>query len=206
MGKCFASLYIGIKRWRYLVKIIKTEFPGLLIIQPDVFGDNRGWFMESYNKAKMQAENIDFEFIQDNQSFSASKGTLRGLHFQTGEMAQTKLVRCTRGALWDVCVDLRHGSPTYLKHFGIELNEQNKTQFIIPKGFAHGFITLSDNVEISYKVDTLYSREHDSGLKYNDQTLNITWPVLNDIEQIILSDKDLNLPNFEEKIYFTFKD
>lgn len=188
------------------MKITKTDFPGLLIIQPDVFGDNRGWFMESYNKEKLLAEGIEFDFIQDNQSFSEQKGTLRGLHFQTGDMSQTKLVRCTRGALWDVCVDLRLGSPTYLKSFGIELNDQNKMQFLIPKGFAHGFLTLSDNVEISYKVDNPYSKAHDSGLRYDDDTLNISWPKLDDVCQLILSEKDLKLPSFEDREYFTFEE
>lgn len=186
------------------MKITETEFPGLLIIQPDVYGDNRGWFMESYNKEKLAMAGIGIDFVQDNQSFSATKGTLRGLHFQFGNMAQTKLVRCTRGALWDVCVDLRLGSPTYLKHFGIELSEENKTQFLIPKGFAHGFLTLSDNVEISYKVDAYYSKEHDSGLRYDDAILNIAWPYEGEDSDLILSEKDLNLPNFEEKTYFEY--
>ena len=187
------------------MKIIETEFPGLLIIQPDVYGYNRGWFMESYNKSKLLSYGVDIDFIQDNQSFSAKKGTLRGLHFQTSYMSQTKLVRCTKGALWDVCVDLRSGSPTYLKYYGIELSEENKTQFLIPKGFAHGFVTLTDNVEISYKVDEYYSKEHDSGLRYDDKTLNISWPEIVSSDKITLSEKDLNLPNFEEKVYFEFK-
>jgi dTDP-4-dehydrorhamnose 3,5-epimerase len=188
------------------MKVIKTKFPGLLIIQPDIFGDNRGWFIESYNKSKLNSQGIDVDFIQDNQSFSAKKGTIRGLHFQTGEMAQTKLVRCTKGALWDVCVDLRFGSPTYLMNFGIELSEENKTQFLIPKGFAHGFITLSDNVEISYKVDQHYSKEHDAGIRYDDKILNISWPKIVSEESLILSEKDLNLPNFVNNTYFHYNE
>lgn len=187
------------------MKVIKTEFPGLLIIQPDVFGDNRGWFMESYNKSKLNDLGVKIEFVQDNQSFSAKKGTLRGLHFQHGEMSQTKLVRCTKGALWDVCVDLRLGSPTYLKYYGIELSEENKTQFLIPKGFAHGFVTLTDNVEISYKVDEYYSKEHDSGIRFDDEVLNISWPIDFNEGLITLSDKDFNLPKFENKVYFEYK-
>lgn len=187
------------------MKIIETEFPGLLVIQPDVYGDNRGWFMESYSKIKLLSYGVDYDFIQDNQSFSAKKGTLRGMHFQTGQRSQTKLVRCTKGALWDVCVDLRSGSPTYLKYYGIELSEDNKTQFLIPKGFAHGFITLTDNVEISYKVDEYYSKEHDSGLRFDDRILNISWPFVVNDEELILSEKDLKLPKFEDKIYFEFK-
>lgn len=187
------------------MKIIKTEFPGLYIIQPVVYGDNRGWFMETYSKVEFTKEGIRLDFVQDNQSFSASKGTLRGLHFQIGEMAQTKLVRCTRGKLWDVCVDLRHGSPTYLKYYGIELSEENKTQFLIPKGFAHGFITLSDNVEISYKVDNPYSKEHDSGIRYDDKVLRIDWPQLDYSRDLIMSEKDLNLTNLDDRIFFKYE-
>lgn len=188
------------------MNVKKTKFPGLTIIEPDVFGDNRGWFIESYNQNKFNEYGITFDFKQDNHSFSMLKGTLRGLHFQTGEMAQTKLVRCTRGSLWDICVDLRVGSPTYLDYFGIILSEENKTQFLIPKGFAHGFVTLTDNVEIMYKVDNFYSKEHDCGIRFDDPILNINWnEKLGNIDPV-LSEKDLNLSFLNENVYFNFNE
>ena len=146
------------------MRLEKTKIEGLVIIHPDVFGDNRGWFTESYNQQKYFALGIDVTFIQDNHSFSKEIGTLRGLHFQTGESAQSKLVRCVRGRLMDVCVDLRKDSPTFLQHELIELSEENKLQLFVPQGFAHGFVTLSEDVEIMYKVDAFYSKEHDSGI------------------------------------------
>lgn len=172
------------------MKIIKTEIKGLLIIEPRVFGDNRGWFYESYSRVNYLEQGLDCEFVQDNHSFSAQKGTLRGLHFQLDPKAQAKLLRCTRGAIMDVAVDLRKGSPTYKKWVSIELSAENKKQFFIPKGFAHGFLTLTDDVEVQYKTDEYYAPEYDRSIAYNDGELNVAWGV----ENPILSAKDKNAP------------
>lgn len=188
------------------MKIETTKFPGLLIIHPDVFGDNRGWFTESYNLNKFKDLGIETIFVQDNHSFSAQKGTLRGLHFQKGLAAQTKLVRCVKGALWDVAVDLREGSPTYMQWMGLELSAQNHLQFYIPQGFAHGFVTLTDDVEIEYKVDAFYSKEHDSGIRFDDPTVNVDWTLHLQGKEPILSDKDKNLQFLKDvKTDFKFK-
>lgn len=139
------------------MNMIKTEMDGILIIEPNVFGDHRGWFAETYSKANFKEFGIDIDFVQDNHSLSAQKGTLRGLHFQKNPMAQTKLVRCTKGKMLDVVVDLRKGSSSYKQWLGVELSEENKKQIFIPKGFAHGFVTLTDDVEVQYKVDEYYA-------------------------------------------------
>ena len=180
------------------MKVEQTKLLGLLIIIPDVFGDNRGWFTESYNKQKFIESGIETDFVQDNHSYSKDIGTLRGLHFQTGDFAQSKLVRCVRGRLMDICVDLRKDSPTYLQWEAIELSEENKLQIFVPKGFAHGFITLSNDVEIMYKVDAFYSREHDSGIRFDDPDLNIDWNSILPNTRFILSDKDKQLKTFKE--------
>ncbi|HCT63551.1 MAG TPA: dTDP-4-dehydrorhamnose 3,5-epimerase [Erysipelotrichaceae bacterium] len=180
------------------MRIEKTKLNDLIIIVPDVYGDNRGWFTESYNKQKYQALGIDVDFVQDNHSYSKEVGTLRGLHFQIGEFAQTKLVRCVRGRLMDVCVDLRKNSPTYLQWDAIELTETNKLQLLVPKGFAHGFVTLSEDVEIMYKVDTFYSKDHDSGVKYDDSDIGVDWDSFLPNVEFILSDKDKQLKPFKE--------
>lgn len=172
------------------MNILKTDFEGLLIIEPKVHGDNRGWFVESYSKKTFEDNNIFIDFVQDNHSMSALKGTLRGLHFQNNPKAQTKLVRCTKGAIIDVVVDLRKNSPNYLKHMCIELSSENYKQFLIPKGFAHGFLTLCDDVEIQYKVDEYYSKEHDRSIRFDDTELSINWG----IEDPIISEKDRNAP------------
>ncbi|NLZ53586.1 MAG: dTDP-4-dehydrorhamnose 3,5-epimerase [Thermoanaerobacteraceae bacterium] len=172
------------------MNLIKTEIEGVYIIEPRVFGDNRGWFMESYSKRVFQELGFDFKFIQDNHSYSALKGTLRGLHFQNNPMAQTKLVRCTRGKILDVAVDLRKGSPTYKKWVTVELSAENKRLFLIPKGFAHGFVTLTDDVEVQYKVDEYYSKEHDRSIRYDDPEIGIVWG----LDNLILSEKDKNAP------------
>ena len=179
------------------MRIEKTPLEGLIVIHTDVFGDHRGWFTESYNYEKYSELGIDTTFIQDNHSYSKEKGTLRGLHFQTGEFAQSKLVRCTKGRLLDICVDLRKKSSTYLQYYSIELRETNKVQLFIPKGFAHGFVTLEDDVEIMYKVDEYYSKEHDSGVHYRDPRINIDWQNLVQTNQFILSQKDENLKFLE---------
>ena len=178
--------------------VTKTEIEGLVVIDPDCFGDHRGWFMETYNEAKMKENGLDVVFVQDNHSKSLVKGTLRGLHFQNNPMAQTKLVRCTKGVILDVAVDLRKNSPTYKKWFSIELTEENKKQLYIPQGFAHGFLTLSDDVEVQYKVDNLYSKAHDRGIRYNDPEIGVDWgdiaPVLSekDTTSPMLKDSDVN--------------
>jgi dTDP-4-dehydrorhamnose reductase/dTDP-4-dehydrorhamnose 3,5-epimerase len=188
------------------MKIIKTEIEDVIIIKTKVLGDHRGWFTETYSKKELIKLGINIDFIQDNHSFSSQKGTLRGLHFQINPKAQTKLVRCTKGKIIDVAVDIRIGSPTYKKWVAIELSEENKKQLLIPKGFAHGFATLADDVEVQYKVDEYYSREHDRSLKYNDPELGIKWG----INRPILSQKDLNAPmlkdsdaNFSIKVLVT---
>lgn len=172
---------------------VETGIKDLYILEPDVFGDNRGWFSESYNKNKLSNLGINIDFIQDNHSLSVEKGVLRGLHLQTDPMAQTKLVRCTRGKILDVAVDLRKGSPTYLQHFSIELTSENKKQLLVPQGFAHGFITLSENVEVQYKVDQYYSKENDRSIKFNDPLFGIDWK----LSEFILSDKDKNALLYE---------
>lgn len=177
------------------MKIIETPIKDLVIIEPDVFGDHRGWFSETYNDEKMKANGLEFNFIQDNQSFSAVAGTLRGLHYQLAPKAQTKLIRATRGTIFDVAVDLRKNSSTYGKWFGIELSGENKKQLLVPKGFAHGFMTLTENVEVQYKVDELYSPENDRSLLWSDATIGIEWPL--SIEPVI-SEKDKNAPSFED--------
>lgn len=169
------------------MNIIKTKLDGVVVVEPKVLGDHRGWFMETYNEQVFKEAGIDISFVQDNQSFSATKGTLRGLHYQLNPKAQTKLVRCTCGSIYDVAVDIRKGSLTYGEWFGIELSAENKKQLLVPKGFAHGFMTLTDNVEVQYKVDELYSPENDRGISWNDPEIAVEWPM--DITPV-LSTKD----------------
>lgn len=178
------------------MEIIKTSIEGLVIIQPKLFEDERGYFMESYKEPFIIENFPDIHFIQDNESKS-SYGVLRGLHFQKPPFEQTKLVRVVYGKVLDVAVDLREGSPTYGKHHSIELSDENKLQFLIPKGFAHGFITLSDKVIFSYKVDAPYSAEHESGIHPLHNTFNLDWRVSR--KDIVISKKDFLLPNFTNK-------
>jgi dTDP-4-dehydrorhamnose 3,5-epimerase len=173
------------------VKITETQLKGVVILEPSIYGDHRGWFTETYSQAKLKHAGIELDFVQDNHSFSATKGTLRGLHYQLNPKAQTKLVRCTSGSIFDVAVDIRKGSPTFGKWFGVELSAENKKQLLVPQGFAHGFMTLTEDVEVQYKVDEVYSPEHDRGIIWNDSTINIDWPI--DIEPI-LSTKDEGAP------------
>jgi len=170
------------------MKITETKLSGVYIIEPQVFGDARGWFMETYNKLK--TPEIECEFVQDNHSFSAHKGTLRGIHFQKPPMAQAKLVRCSRGALMDFAVDLRPDSSSFKQWIGVELSAENKKQLFVPRGFGHGFISLTDDVEIIYKADNYYSPEHDAGVLWSDSDIGIDW----DCEKPILSEKDKVLP------------
>jgi dTDP-4-dehydrorhamnose 3,5-epimerase len=173
--------------------IIPTPLSGLLIIQPKVFTDARGYFYESYNIESFQKQGITDNFIQDNQSMSM-KGAVRGLHFQKNPHAQAKLVRVSRGSVYDVVVDIRTNSPTYGQHFGIELSEKNHTQLYIPVGFAHGFATLEDHTIFQYKCSALYNKESEGGVFWKDKEIGIHWPVSNPI----LSDKDLALPIFKD--------
>ena len=170
------------------MKITKTKLEGVVIIEPDVFGDNRGFFMESWNKKKMAEAGLDYDFVQDNHSKSTVKGTLRGIHFQKGDKAQAKLVRCVKGTVLDVAVDLRRNSPTFKQWVGVELSEENKKQLLIPRGFGHGFVTLTDDVEFLYKADNYYAPEADAGIRWNDPDIGVEWG----IENPILSDKDKN--------------
>lgn len=172
------------------MKITKTKLDGVVIIEPDVFGDNRGFFMESWNKEKMAELGLDYDFVQDNHSKSTVKGTLRGIHFQKDDKAQAKLVRCVKGAVLDVAVDLRKNSPTFKQWVGVELSEENKKQLLIPRGFGHGFVTLTDDVEFLYKADNYYAPEADAGIRWNDPEIGVEWGV----ENPILSEKDKKNP------------
>ena len=172
------------------MNIEKTSIDGLYIIDPKVFGDNRGWFCETYSQKTFEEAGLYADFVQDNHSFSEKKNILRGMHFQINPVSQIKLIRCTRGAVMDVVVDLRKNSPTYLKHEKVELTADNHKMFWIPKGFAHGFLTLTENCEIQYKVDALYSPEHDRSMLFSDQSVGIDWG----IDNPIMSDKDKNAP------------
>ena len=181
---------------------IKTKVDGAIIIEPDVFGDNRGWFMESYSKKKLADVGIDIDFVQDNRSFSAEKGTLRGLHCQTEPMAQAKLLTCLKGEILDVAVDIREGSPTYMKWVSVKLSEENKKMFYIPAGCLHGFVTLTDNVEVMYKVNNFYSPENDRSVRFDDPALGVEWGITNPI----LSQKDMNAPLLEDSdVEFIYK-
>ena len=172
------------------MNVIETTLAGVLILEPKVFGDARGWFMESWSKKKMEDAGIFVDFVQDNHSFSAEKGTLRGLHYQLNPMAQAKLLRVSRGTIFDVAVDIRRGSPTYAKWVGVELSAENHRQLFIPRGFAHGFITLTNDVEVLYKADNLYAPECDGNIRWDDPEIGIKWP----IDPVVLSDKDAAAP------------
>lgn len=167
------------------MKFIETELDGVYIVEPVVFGDNRGFFMESWSRREFENAGLFYDFVQDNHSLSV-KSTLRGIHFQQGDKAQAKLVRCVRGAVLDVAVDLRPGSASYKKWVAVELSGENKRQLLIPRGFGHGFLTLSDSAEFLYKTDNPYAPEAEGSIRWNDPELNIHWG----IEQPLLSDKD----------------
>lgn len=173
---------------------IKTDFPGLIIIEPTVFTDSRGYFFESYNENNFKEEGIDIKFVQDNQSKS-SYGVIRGLHYQLAPHAQTKLIRVLSGSILDIVVDIRKGSPTYSKTFSIELSAENNKQLFIPKGFAHGFSVLSETAEVIYKCDEFYNKESEAGIVFNDAALNIDWKI--PAASAIISDKDMIHPSIE---------
>ena len=177
------------------MNIINTEFPGLMIIEPKVFGDARGYFFESYNEKILADAGIQTVFRQDNQSFS-KYGVIRGLHFQLNPYSQAKLIRVIEGAIYDVALDLRKGSPTFGKWFGLELSAENKRQLYIPQGFAHGFSVLSEQSIILYKCDNFYNPQSEGGVLYNDPALNIDWKV--DATKATVSDKDKILPTFDK--------
>jgi dTDP-4-dehydrorhamnose 3,5-epimerase len=167
----------------------KTSVDGLLIIEPVVFNDERGYFMESFKKSDFVHFGINVEFLQDNHSYSV-KNVLRGLHYQKYPFAQAKLVRVLKGKVWDIAVDIRRDSPSFKKWIAVELSEDNKKMFYIPEGFAHGFLALSDDVHLMYKCSSEYSVKHDAGIRWNDPELNIPWPV----KHPVISEKDINLP------------
>ncbi|MBE6088922.1 MAG: dTDP-4-dehydrorhamnose 3,5-epimerase [Clostridium beijerinckii] len=180
-----------------------TRIDGVYIIEPKTFGDSRGYFMETYNKEQFCEAGLNMIFVQDNESKS-SKGVLRGLHFQK-KHSQGKLVRVTKGEVFDVAVDLRTGSPTYGQWEGVILSDENKKQFYIPEGFAHGFLVLSDEAVFNYKCTDIYSPEYDGGVMWNDPEINIEWP-LDLIKNIILSEKDKTHPNLNELDLSEYKD
>jgi dTDP-4-dehydrorhamnose 3,5-epimerase len=173
----------------------KTTLEGAFLIKPKVFEDQRGFFLESYSKEKFKQAGIDADFVQDNHSMSTQKGVLRGLHFQKPPHAQTKLVRVTKGSVFDVVVDLRKDSKTFGKWEGFKLSAENKLMLLVPRGFAHGFCTLENNTEFMYKVDGFYAPEADSGIIWNDSRLNIKWPLQ---REPIVSEKDAKLQTFEK--------
>ena len=177
------------------MKKIETKLPGVYIIEPQVFGDQRGYFMETWSTRNFEEMGLNYNFVQDNQSFSSQKGILRGIHFQNAPMAQAKLVRVTRGAVLDVAVDLRKGSPTYRQWVSVELSAENKRMLMIPRGFGHGFKTLTDDVEFCYKVDNLYSRECDRGIRFNDPSIGVEW---GEVVESLLSPKDTNSPLLDD--------
>ena len=178
---------------------IETEVDGVWLIEPKVFCDERGYFMEAFKEEEFKAHVGDVHFIQDNESKS-SFGVLRGLHYQKGEHCQAKLVRVIKGRVLDVAVDLRQSSPTFGKYVSVELSEENQRQFFIPRGFAHGFLVLSDEAIFTYKVDNAYAPQAEASIRFNDDTVGIDWPVAE--EQLLLSRKDKAAPLFRDAEYF----
>lgn len=182
---------------------IKTEFPGLLVFEPKVFEDNRGYFFESYNKNIFSEEGIDVDFVQDNQA-SSSFGVIRGLHFQREPYAQTKLLRVLFGEIIDAVVDIRKNSPTYGKAFTILLSSKNKKQLLVPKGFAHGYSVISETAEVFYKCDEFYHKQSEGGILWNDPSLQINWQI--PLDKILVSDKDKQYALLENAIHnFVYK-
>ena len=180
------------------MEIIRTELPGVCIIEPKVFGDHRGYFMEKWSKREMERLGLSFDFVQDNESFTAEKGTIRGIHFQIDPMAQAKIVRVSQGAVLDVAVDLRKGSPFYKKWVAVELSAENHRQLLLPRGFGHGFVSLTNDVMFLYKVDNAYSPECDRSIRFDDPEIGVDWgitdPILSVKDQTapVLADSDCN--------------
>ena len=177
------------------MQIDQTPLPGLVVLTPRRFGDARGFFSETWNRRQLVAHGIDLDFVQDNQSLSATPGTVRGLHYQAPPHAQDKLVRCGRGALFDVAVDIRKGSPTYGNWFGIELTAENGKQLLVPKGFLHGFVTRAPDTEILYKCTDFYAPESDGAVRFDDPAIDIDWGLTT---EPVLSDKDAAAPLLSE--------
>lgn len=178
------------------MKFTETSLKGVYIVEPQVFGDHRGFFMESWSKRVFEEAGLFYDFVQDNHSSSTVKGTLRGIHFQRGDHSQAKLVRCVKGAVLDVAVDLRPSSPMYKKWVAVELSAENERQLLIPRGFGHGFLTLTDDVEFLYKADNFYAPEADGGIRWNDPELGIDWG----IDTPILSGKDQKSPYLKDAV------
>ena len=178
---------------------IQTEIEGVWIIEPKVFNDARGYFMEAFKEGEFRANIGNVHFVQDNESKS-SFGVLRGLHYQKGEYRQAKLVRVIKGKVLDVAVDLRQSSPTFGKYVSVELSEENKRQFFIPRGFAHGFLVLSEEAIFTYKVDNGYAPQAEASIRFNDETVGIDWPVAE--SQLLLSEKDGHAVSFKDAEYF----
>lgn len=176
---------------------ISTPIPDLIVFEPRIFPDERGYFFESYNRRTWEEAGVTMNFVQDNQARS-TRGVLRGLHYQTGEMAQAKLVRVLDGEVLDVVVDIRPESPTYGQWYGIRLSAENKRQMLVPRGFAHGYIVLSETAEFFYKCDNFYSKAHEGGIRYDDPQLRIDWEF--DLAQVLVAEKDLALPYFGEHL------
>ena len=181
------------------MEYIKTNIDGVYIIEPRVFLDQRGYFFEAWKQKEFNEHIGPIDFIQDNESKS-SYGVLRGLHYQKGEYAQSKLVRVIKGKVIDVAVDIRKSSPTFGQHVMVELSEENKRQFFIPKGFAHGFLVLSKEVVFTYKVDNVYAPQSEAGIRWNDPDLGIKWPI--DSKDILTSEKDMKQPYMKDAVYF----
>ena len=177
------------------MEVLKTAIEGLLIIEPTVFGDSRGYFFESFSQREFEEKVRKINFVQDNESMS-SYGVMRGLHFQRPPFSQSKLVRCVKGKVLDVAVDIRKGSPTYGQHVAVELTEDNHRQFFVPRGFAHGFAVLSQTAVFQYKCDNFYAPQADGGINIKDETLGIDWQI--PMDRAILSDKDLKHPNLAD--------
>ena len=178
------------------MKIIETALPGVLILEPRRFGDARGWFMESWNRETLRGHGIEIDFVQDNHSYSAPRGTVRGLHYQSPPHAQAKLVRVTRGLARDVAVDVRRGWATYGRHVTVDLSAENGRQLLVPEGFLHGFATLTPDVELLYKCSDVYAPECDGAVAWDDPDLGIDWGI--EADQATLSDKDRAAPRFAD--------
>ena len=180
------------------MQVEHLNIPDVRLLSPRKHGDQRGFFSETYSRKALAVIGIDIDFVQDNHSYSADKGTVRGLHFQTPPFAQDKLVRVARGSVFDIAVDLRQGSPTYGRHAGAVLSAQAWNQLLVPIGFAHGFMTLEPDTEVIYKVSNYYAPDHDKGLLWNDPALGISWPIAD--AEAVLSEKDRKLPRLAELI------
>ena len=182
-----------------MINVVKTEIPDVVIVTPYIFHDDRGYFYESFNQNEFNERVRPVKFVQDNQSFS-TKGTLRGLHYQKGEHAQSKLVRVVLGNVLDVAVDIRKGSPTFGKHVAVELSAENRKQLFIPRGFAHGFLALTDEVIFQYKCDNFYNKESEGGICYDDPDINIKW-FDTGVSQLVISEKDIKHPTLKDSDY-----